>query len=261
MRSGDILKLAAGTPAVLVSSGSSHTAFFETRGQHGFTATLPTPVGAIASNRAGWSRWQSTRGQKPQWLRFGSAVRLAPMPAPQISGLAPPTLAPRLQNTQPAPMITETAPMITETAPMITETAPGITGPASKIAELAPQISEAASHVAEPVLLDVTPTQTAPKPARLGKIELAIDSLSNYDLLKPITVLIEPLGDTVFVAEAPDLNLSTTGSSVGAAFLLLKEQVITTYEGYRSRKGTDADRARQLAAFEQYIGKARRHWF
>ena len=247
MRSGDILKLAAGTPAVLVSSGSPHTAFFETRGQHGFTAVVPTPVGAIASNRAGWSRWQSTRGQKPQWLRFGSAVRLAPTPPPQISALALQSLEPGPQNKHPAPMITETA--------------PGITGPASKIAELAPQISEPAARAAEPAELNVIPTQTAPKPARLGKIELAIDSLSNYDLLKPITVLIEPLGDTVFVAEAPDLNLSTTGSSVGAAFLLLKEQVITTYEGYRSRKGTDADRARQLAAFEQYIGKARRHWF
>jgi hypothetical protein len=247
MRSGDILKLAAGTPAVLVSSGSPHTAFFGTRGQHGFTATVPTPVAAIASNRCGWSRWQSTRGQKPQWLRFGSAVRLAPTPPPQISALALQTLEPGLQNTPPAPMITETA--------------SEIAGPASKISELAPQISEPASHAAEPAELNVTSTPAAPKPPRLGKIELAIDSLSNYDLLKPITVLIEPLGDTVFVAEAPDLNLSTTGNSVGAAFLLLKEQVITTYEGYRSRKGTDADRARQVAAFEQYIGKARRHWF
>jgi hypothetical protein len=144
---------------------------------------------------------------------------------------------------------------------MITETAARITGPASEIAELVPQISEPPAHAAEPAELNVTPTQTVPKPASLGKIELAIDSLSDYDLLKPITVIIEPLGDTVFVAEAPDLNLSTTGSSVGAAFLSLKEQVITTYGGYRSKKGTDADRARQLAAFEQYIGKPRRHWF
>ena len=246
MRSGDILKLVVGTPAVLVSSGSPHTAFLETRGQHGFTAAVPTPVGAITSDRCGWSRWQSTRGQKPQWLRFGAAVRLAPMPPPQIS-LAPQISEPGPQNTQPTPIITETH--------------RGNIAPAPEIAELAPQISEPASHAAEPAGLNVTPTQTAPKPARLGKIELAIDSLTNYDLLKPITVFIEPLGDTVFVAEAPDLNLSTTGSSVGAAFLLLKEQVITTYEGYRNKKGADADRARQLAAFEQYVGKPRRHWF
>jgi hypothetical protein len=44
----------------------------------------------------------------------------------------------------------------------------------------------------------------------------------------PIPVLIECLGDKVFVAEAPDLNISTTGNSVGAAFLLLKEQILST---------------------------------
>ena len=37
---------------------------------------------------------------------------------------------------------------------------------------------------------------------------MAIDSLQGYDLVKPIPVLIEFLGDKVFVAEAPDLNLS-----------------------------------------------------
>ncbi len=100
-----------------------------------------------------------------------------------------------------------------------------------------------------------------PKPSRTERIELAIDSLQNYDLITPIPVLIESLGDKVFVAEALDLNVSTTGSSVGAAFLLLKEHIITTYEGYRSKKGPDSERARQLAIFDKYIGKARRHWF
>ena len=56
-------------------------------------------------------------------------------------------------------------------------------------------------------------------------------------------------------------ELSTTGNSVGAAFLLLKEQIITTYEGDRSKKGPDPQRTQQLAALEQYIGKPRRHWF
>jgi predicted RNase H-like HicB family nuclease len=104
-------------------------------------------------------------------------------------------------------------------------------------------------------------TQTPPKPSRMERIELAIDSLQNYELIEQIPVLIESLGDKVFVAEAPDLNVSTTGNSVGAAFLLLKEQILTTYEGYRSKKGPDSDRARQLAVFDKYIGKPRRHWF
>src|ERR1700724_2631126 len=75
--------------------------------------------------------------------------------------------------------------------------------------------------------------EALPKPSRAERIELAIDSLQNYELIKPIPVLIESLGDKVFVAEAPDLNVSTTGNSVGAAFLLLKDHIITTYEGYR----------------------------
>lgn len=100
-----------------------------------------------------------------------------------------------------------------------------------------------------------------PKPPRAEKIELAIDSLQNYEVIKPIPVLIESLGDKVFVAEAPDLNLSTSGNSVGAAFLMLKEQIAATYEGHRSKKGLDSERARQLAIMDKYIGKSKRHWF
>ena len=100
-----------------------------------------------------------------------------------------------------------------------------------------------------------------PKPSRAERIELAIDSLQNYELIKPIPVLIESLGDKVFVAEAPDLNVSTTGNSVGVAFLLLKEHIITTYENYRGKKGLDSERTRQLGIFDKYIGKGKRHWF
>jgi predicted RNase H-like HicB family nuclease len=113
----------------------------------------------------------------------------------------------------------------------------------------------------EPLKVDVPPAKPAPKASKSDRIALAIDSLNNYELIKPIPVLIESLGDKVFVAESPDLNVSTTGNSVGAAFLLLKEQIITTYEGHRTKKGSDSERARQVAAFEEYIGKPRRHWF
>jgi len=115
--------------------------------------------------------------------------------------------------------------------------------------------------ISDPSNFSVPSTKPAPKAAKIERTELAIDSLQDYDVIKPIPVLIESLGDKVFVAEAPDLNLSTTGNSVGAAFLLLKEQIITTYEGYRSKKGLDGERARQLAALDQHIGKPRRHWF
>ena len=123
---------------------------------------------------------------------------------------------------------------------------------------MAPMPTEAFS---EPPDVGAPQSKPPPKATKIERIELAIDSIQGYDLIKPIPVLIESLGDKVFVAEAPDLNLSTSGNSVGAAFLMLKEQIITTYEGDRSKKGPDPQRTQQLAALEQYIGKPRRHWF
>jgi hypothetical protein len=129
---------------------------------------------------------------------------------------------------------------------------PAINGPAQEARSPATNlVATAGSATPEP----------SPKPSRAEKIELAIDSLPDYEVLKPIPVLVESLGDKVFVAEAPDLNLSTSGNSVGAAFLTLKEHIAATYEGYRSRKGVDPERARQLALMDKYIVKTKRHWF
>jgi len=105
------------------------------------------------------------------------------------------------------------------------------------------------------------PVTDQPKPStRAEKIELTIDTLQNYELLKPIRVVVESLGDKVFVAEAPDLNVSTTGNSVGGALILLKDHISTFYEGYTSKKNLDGERARQFKVFETYIGRPRRNW-
>ena len=97
-------------------------------------------------------------------------------------------------------------------------------------------------------------------PTRTEKVELTIDSLQNYELFKPIRVVVESLGDKVFVAEAPELNVSTTGNSVGGALILLKDHISTVYEGYTSKKNLDAERTRQFKVFETYIGRPRRNW-
>ena len=105
------------------------------------------------------------------------------------------------------------------------------------------------------------PVTDQPKPPiRTDKVELTIDSLQNYELLKPIRVVVESLGDKVFVAEAPELNVSTTGNSVGGALILLKDHISTVYEGYTSKKNLDAERTRQFKVFETYIGRPRRNW-
>jgi hypothetical protein len=68
-------------------------------------------------------------------------------------------------------------------------------------------------------LFEPAPVVDHPKPPRIDKIELTIDSLQNYELLKPIRVIVESLGDKVFVAEAPELNVSTSGTSVGGVLI------------------------------------------
>ena len=108
---------------------------------------------------------------------------------------------------------------------------------------------------AVPPVVDQLKSKTRP-----DKIELTIDSLQNYDVLKPIRVVVESLGDKVFVAEAPDLNVSTTGNSVGGALVLLKDHISNIYEGYNSRKNLDGERTRQFKVFEAYIGRPRRNW-
>jgi len=119
---------------------------------------------------------------------------------------------------------------------------------------------EGAEDPSGPVEAAAPVTDQPKPPIRTDKVELTIDSLQNYELLKPIRVVVESLGDKVFVAEAPELNVSTTGNSVGGALILLKDHISTVYEGYTSKKNLDAERTRQFKVFETYIGRPRRNW-
>ena len=92
------------------------------------------------------------------------------------------------------------------------------------------------------------------------RIELAIDKLPNHELIKPIPVLVESLGDKVFIAEVPGLDISMTGNSMGGVLLELKERIAKIYETHRGSTNLSADKARQFNVLESYIGKARRNW-
>ena len=109
--------------------------------------------------------------------------------------------------------------------------------------------------------VDPAPDPDPRKPPRAEKIELTIESLQNYDLIKPIPVIVEPLGDKIFLAEVPEMDLSITGNSVGDTLILLKDHISTVFEGLRVKKNLDTERARQLKALEAYIGRSRRSWF
>ena len=111
---------------------------------------------------------------------------------------------------------------------------------------------------------DSAPEAPAPAPKKsqgAQRIELAIDKLPNHELVKPIPVLVESLGDKVFIAEVPGLDISMTGSSMGGVLLELKERIANIYEAYRGSTNLSADKAQQLKMLESYIGKTRRNWF
>jgi len=108
---------------------------------------------------------------------------------------------------------------------------------------------------------NVAPAEYPAKPVpRNERVQLVIDSLQNYDLIKPIPVVIESLGDKIFTAEAPDLNFSMCDNSLGGALLLLKDRITTIYEEYRMKKTLDPEQARRLNILQTYIGKTRRNW-
>ena len=69
-------------------------------------------------------------------------------------------------------------------------------------------------------------------------IDLIIDKLPRHALVKPIPVTISPLGDRVFIASTPDLDITVTGNSLSDALLLLKSS---------SNRRTRASAARRRA--------------
>jgi hypothetical protein len=108
---------------------------------------------------------------------------------------------------------------------------------------------------------NAVPGEYSAKPApRNEREQLVIDSLQNYDLLKSIPVVIETLGDKIFTAGAPDLNISISDNSFGGALLLLKERITTIYEEYRMKRTLDLEQERCFNILQTYIGKTRRNW-
>jgi hypothetical protein len=92
----------------------------------------------------------------------------------------------------------------------------------------------------------------APGSGQGDSIDLIIDKLPRHALVKPIPVTISPLGDRVFIASTPDLDVTVTGNSLSDALLLLKQQLESTYESLRG-KATGREEERQLKRLRDYI--------
>jgi hypothetical protein len=97
------------------------------------------------------------------------------------------------------------------------------------------------------------PAQTKDRRSSTGdSIDLIIDKLPRHALVKPIPVTISPLGDRVFIASTPDLDITVTGNSLSDALLLLKQQLESTYENLRA-KASGREEERQLKRLRDYI--------
>jgi hypothetical protein len=96
-------------------------------------------------------------------------------------------------------------------------------------------------------------TQDRPEAPKQGdSIDLIIDKLPRHRLVKPVPVSISPLGDRVFVASAPDLEITVTGNSLSDALLLLKQHLESSYDSLR-KGASGKDQARQLQKLRAYI--------
>lgn len=98
------------------------------------------------------------------------------------------------------------------------------------------------------------------QPPAIAKVELTINSLGSYELNKPIPVFVKSLGNRHFVAEVPDLNISTSANSLSDILIVLKDRVTQTYDTLRLRRNLDTEQMRQLKVLETYIGRPRRGW-
>jgi hypothetical protein len=103
------------------------------------------------------------------------------------------------------------------------------------------------------VVSEAVETGKRPEPQRQGDtIDLIIDKLPRHALVKPIPVTIAPLGDRVFIASTPDLDITVTGNSLSDALLLLKQQLESTYESLRGKAST-REQEKQLRRLHDYI--------
>jgi hypothetical protein len=112
-----------------------------------------------------------------------------------------------------------------------------------------------AANVPSNAASEAPQTKDRPEASKQGdSIDLIIDKLPRHRLVKPVPVSISPLGDRVFVASAPDLDITVTGNSLSDALLLLKQHLETSYDSLRKGgSGHNKDQDRELQRLRAYI--------
>lgn len=137
-------------------------------------------------------------------------------------------------------------------------------GDPEAVLSAAPDESEALEAAAPepepPATSDPVDSEPTPPPAAHGqssadahRIELIIDSLTRHELIEPIPVTVESLGDTVFTATVHSLNLTGTGNTLGDALIIVKDQLEILYEKLSKTTNLDDDEKKYLKYLQSHI--------
>jgi hypothetical protein len=216
------------TPSRLVSSGlhpTTTTSGLNTTAEELVTTVVLASTAMVNLDRTASSRLLSTRARRALWARVQDAL--------SVEGITATRRPPRKPDANT---------MKEDVAPDAANgDGPGDTANADGLAD--------------------TPAASLPEPTSgTSRVELTIDSLRTYELVKPIPVFVESLGERHYVAEVPDLNITTSASSLSEILIVLKDSVTQTYDKLRIRRSLDPEQARQLKMLEKYIGKSKRGW-
>jgi hypothetical protein len=234
----EIIRSSTRTPSTSVSSGlhpATTISVLKTTPEEVFTTVVTAMTIRVSLDPSASSRMLSSNPRRSRWTRVQDALSVEGMAATREPSAKPPADAP---------------------------IADGLVGVAN--AERHADPPDAAT-LADPVstdgLADAAPASPLPKPtSEASRVELTIDSLRNYELVRPIPVFVESLGDRHYVAEVPDLNITTSASNLSEILIVLKDSVTQTYDRLRIRRNLDPEEARQLKMLETYVGKSKRSW-
>jgi len=99
------------------------------------------------------------------------------------------------------------------------------------------------------------PTEEAASQSGAGShtIELSIDSLPHFQLIEPIPVTINSLGDRLFTATVAALRLSGTGDTLGDALVTVKEQLEALYQRLAKSTGLSEDEKSDLQYLNSHV--------
>jgi hypothetical protein len=204
----------------------------------------------------------SSRGRREAaWPIAGATLAPAALPSrePPVrdAGAPPPEEAPGGAAVPPPPeepLVAETAPPSPEEPSVAEAAAPPAEEPLTVEAATSPPAPETAAPAPEKP--PATEAAASPKPSQ--KMELIIDSLQNFELGKPIPVLVERLAEKKFKATVPDSDISSAGVTMGEAFLQLKDQIERSYGKYHNQKNLEPEQQRQLEFLQKYVLREKR---